>query len=78
MKGDNWKWIFTFFVLSITIGWAVFLVETVKNAANNPTSGGVIEASGVGVLLGALITWVGITVNYFFRKKPPTDGQNGR
>ena len=66
---ENCKWIYTFALLLITICWAVFTVFVVKEAVSDPTPVNVIEASGTGVLLGALISWNNDVKQYWFRKK---------
>lgn len=72
MKSEYFKWIFTFFLLLVTIGWAVFTVLVVKSVVAAPTAAGVLEASGTSVLLGALIGWNSLVVQFWFRKKGPT------
>lgn len=71
-QGNRPKWVYTFFLLLVTVGWAVFCVLTIKNAVAMPTSASVLEASGTSVLLGALITWNAAVVQYWFRKKSPS------
>ena len=61
------KWLYTFVMLFATIAWAYYLLTVTLKSDN------VVEAAGVGVLLGSLITWTGMTVNYYFRKKSPPD-----
>jgi len=74
MKKDIVKWIYTFFLLTATIGWSAFCVLTIKSALSAPTQQNVLEVAGVTVLLGALITWCGNVNQYWFRKKdPPAD-----
>ncbi len=74
LKGDYPKWVYTFLLLLITIGWAGFLVKVIESTLADPNAAKIIEVSGVSVLLGALITW-NVTVNgYWFRKAPPKDG----
>ncbi len=71
MQAENLKWIYTFVLLAVTIGWAVFTVMVVKDALANPSDVGVLEASGTSVLLGALIGWNALVIQYWFRKKTP-------
>ena len=70
-RGDILKWVYTFVLLGVTIGWAVFVVEVVRDAMAEPTASGVLEASGTGVLLGALIGWNAVIIQFWFRKKGP-------
>lgn len=70
MKDAKIKWVYTFFLLIITILWAMFCVWTVKKAMSNPTPVSVLEVAGVGPLLGALITWCGDVKQFWFRKQP--------
>ena len=73
-RGDIPKWIYTFTLLVATLWWARFLVLTVKGVITQPTELGIIEVAGVGVLLGALLSWNANIVQYWFRKAPPKDG----
>ena len=69
---ERMKWLYTFFLLIVTLGWAVFLVFTVWDAITfGPEPLDVVAAAGVGVLLGALIAWNGTVNQYWFRKKGP-------
>ena len=71
---DNFmKWLYTFFLLSLTIFWAMFTVWIVSKAMDLPNPGKVLEASGASVLLGMLITLNVNTNQYWFRKKSPDD-----
>lgn len=72
MKPDTWKWLYTFVLLLVTLGWAIFTVVVIKGVMAEPTAVGVLEASGTSVFLGALIAWNGNVNQYWFRKKPPT------
>jgi len=71
MKPEWMKWVYTFFLLIATIGWAVFCVIIVRNALTAPTQLGILEVAGVTVLLGALIAWNANVNQYWFRKKTP-------
>ena len=73
-KGDTPKWVYSFVLLFLTLGWAGFLVWLVKDTIANPNAVKVIEVTGVSALLGALITWNQSIVSYWFRKAPPKDG----
>lgn len=70
MYDDRYKWAYTFVLLLVTIFWSVFTVFIVRDALHEPSTIGVIEASGTSVLLGALIAWNGNVNQYYFRKKP--------
>ena len=72
---DKMKWLYTFFLLLVTIAWAVFSVMVVKSAIAAPTATGVLEASGTSVLLGALIGWNSLVIQFWFRKRPTNEGQ---
>ena len=69
LTSENCKWIYTFLLLIMTMAWATFTIFAVKDALNEPTPINVIEASGSGVLLGALIAWNNDVKQYWFRKK---------
>jgi len=72
---EKMKWLYTFFLLIVMIGWAVFLVKIVMNALVAPEPIDVIGAAGVGVLLGAMIVWNGNVNKHWFggEKKPPEE-----
>jgi len=65
------KWVYSFVMLIVMLLWACVCLWVTWEAVQNPTSIGVIEASGTGVLLGALISWNANVNNYWFRKKLP-------
>ncbi|KKL86392.1 hypothetical protein LCGC14_1945200 [marine sediment metagenome] len=71
MQAEKMKWVYTFVMLLVTLGWAVFTVLIVKGALAEPSEAGILEASGTSVLLGALIGWNALVVQYWFRKKTP-------
>lgn len=71
MKGDGMKWLYTFVLLAVTLGWAIFTVFTVREAIIAPEAINVIEVSGTSVLLGALIAWNANVNQFWFRKKSP-------
>ena len=58
------KWLYTFLLLIGTIGWGAWLLQ--KGIQNISA----IEGTGVGVLLGALLTNLSNVNQYWFRKKP--------
>jgi hypothetical protein len=70
MKGENLKWAYSFYLLTITIAWASFTVWIVRDTVNNPSPVGVLETSGATGLLGALSTWNAIVIQHWFRKRP--------
>ncbi len=74
LKGDIPKWVYTFLLLLLTIGWARFLVKVIQDTLADPNVAKIMEVSGVSVLLGALIVWNGTVNSYWFRKAPPKDG----
>ncbi|KKL44778.1 hypothetical protein LCGC14_2362300, partial [marine sediment metagenome] len=67
MQADKMKWVYTFVLLAVTLGWAVFTVVIVRSALAEPSEVGVLEASGTSVFLGALISWDALVVQYWFR-----------
>lgn len=69
MTVDRCKWFYTYLLLLLTVAWATFTIVTVKEALQEPTPVNVIEASGSGVLLGALIAWNNDVKQHWFRKK---------
>ena len=74
MKSQGFKQLFAFTMLAATIGWAVFAVLITKATMAQPTATGVLEVAGMGVVIGALITWTSSVVQFFYRKKGPDEG----
>lgn len=70
MKGDGWKWVYSFVMLIATVGWACFTMTVVRSAIAEPSVIGILEASGTNILLGALIGWNTTIVYHWFRKRP--------
>ncbi len=73
MKGDNMKWLYSFILLGVTLVWSVFLVLIIRNAVGSPTPAGIIAAAEVGGLEGFLISGNMLIIQYWFRKKGPTN-----
>lgn len=68
MNADNFKQLYAFVMLIITVAWAAFTVYTVDRSMDKPEPIDVLAASGSGVLLGALINWNGDIKQFWFRK----------
>ncbi|HUV52894.1 MAG TPA: hypothetical protein VMW64_07450 [Dehalococcoidia bacterium] len=69
------RWAYTFVLLFTTLGWAYFLIKSVEWAVAAKTDVSIIEAAGVGTVLGVLLT-LNVNVNqFFFRKRPSTDSK---
>lgn len=74
-RTDLLKWIYSFYLLTITMAWGAFTVMVVFNAMNFPSPANVLEAAGASTLTGALLTWNGLVVIHWFRKKNPEEGK---
>ncbi len=72
---EKMKWLYTFYLFTITMLWAAFLVWFVWNASAAPQPVDMLAASGVGVLLGALLSWNANVNKHWFggEKKPPEE-----
>ncbi|GAI68134.1 hypothetical protein ES703_71939 [subsurface metagenome] len=71
MIRDIIKWVFTFTMIGVTVGWGVFCVNTIFAAMQEPIAASdVLATAGVSALMGALITWDALIVQFWFRKKP--------
>ena len=68
---DRIRWRFAFFVLAITVGWAIFAVWMTWRAICMATTMDILAAAGTNVLLGAMINWSGNVVQFYFRRKKP-------
>jgi len=53
----------------------MFTVLIVKSCMATPSTISVVEASGVSVLMGGLITWSGLIIQHWFRKKNAEEGK---
>jgi hypothetical protein len=71
---DTMKWIFSFLMIGVTLGWGIFSVNTIFNAFQLPIeSVDVIASAGVSGVMGSLLTFDALIVQYWFRKKPSAD-----
>lgn len=69
LKLDNrMKWRCTFFLISLAVALYVFMMVAIGKGIITLSA---IEAIGVGTLGGFLITSSALTVQYWFRRKPP-------
>lgn len=71
MGDDKFKQIYSLFILTVTIGWAVFCVWITYQAVSNLQATDVLASAGANVLLGALINWCGNVNQYWFRRAKP-------
>jgi hypothetical protein len=61
---------FTIILLAITFLWAVVSLLITREALNEATTQSILVSSGTDTLLGALLSWNVLTIQYWFRKKP--------
>ena len=79
MKDSKFKQAYAFTNLALVTFWAIFLLVIVIRAyLIAPGLGDIVAAAGVGVLLGAFITWNSNINQHYFRKrqdesKPPEE-----
>ena len=71
MNDEKFKQVYSFFVLGVTIGWAVFCVWITYRACAELQAVDVLASAGANVLLGALINWVGNVNQFWFRRAKP-------
>jgi hypothetical protein len=72
MQPSDWlKWLYTFVLLGVTIGWGVFCVNVIRAALLIPSVTGILETAGVASVMGALISWNALVIQHWFRKKSP-------
>jgi hypothetical protein len=68
---DIMKWIFSFVMMGLTVGWGVFSVNTVFCALQIPIEAtDIFSVAGVSTFMGSLLTFDALIVQYWFRKKP--------
>ena len=65
------RWIYTYIALGFLMGWGIYLMEKIPEMLENPTSGDVFKALGIGAITTVLTVVVLLTVQYHFRKRPP-------
>lgn len=68
---EKLKWLYSFAVLIVTVGWAMFTLIFVANAIDKQSAASIMAASGASLLLGAMISWNGLIVQHWFRKSKP-------
>ena len=68
---DTLKWAYSFVMLAVLIGWAVFSVLIVRDAIAAPDAAGIMEVAGVSAVTGALITLNTLIAQHWFRKATP-------
>lgn len=73
MKGDFPKWLFTFTLLLVTVGWFLICIQVAANALLNPTTVNILEVAGASAFGGALISWMALCIQYWFRKSAPKE-----
>ena len=72
---DILKWVFTFVMIGVTVGWGVFCVNTITAAMQLPIAAGdVLASAGVSAVMGAFLVWDALIVQFWFRKKPSEGG----
>lgn len=67
------KWSYAFAMLGATLFWAYVSLNRLEQALATGLPTDVLVSSVVSVLLGALITWEGQVVTFYFRKSGPDD-----
>lgn len=73
MKGDLPKWLFTFTLLLVIIGWAFVCLQVVSNSLQSPTPSDILATAGVSGVMGSLLTWETLMIQYWFRKAAPKE-----
>ena len=78
MVQDNpkFKEILTLLLLALTMGWGVFAVLMTYKALCTLDQVSVLASAGADVILGSLITWTGLSIQYWIRKRPGDSDAN--
>jgi len=74
MQSEQFKQLFTLVTLVVTVFWAGFCVWITEKAATDKLTVDILAAAGANVLLGALINWTTLCVQFWFRKAKPKEG----
>ena len=69
-RGDFAKWVYTFVLLFLTVGWAGYVLRILQHTAADPNIARIVELSGASGLLGAMMTWNATIIYFWFRKQP--------
>ena len=75
MKGEQFKQVYAFVTLALTVLWAAFCVWITYQAVATKETLNILGAAGADALLGALIVWTGNINQHYFRKAKPPEGQ---
>lgn len=78
LKGDWPRWLYAFTLLFITVGWAAYVLQVLRWTSNEPNIGRILELSGASGVMATLLTLLTLTVQFFFRKAPPSLPSPGR
>jgi len=76
MKDEQFKQIYAFATLGITIIWAGFCVWITYQAVVSKLTADILVSAGANALLGALIVWNGNINQHYFRKAKPNGEPN--
>jgi hypothetical protein len=76
MKDEQFKQVYAFVNLGITVIWAGFCVWITYQAVVSKLTVDILVSAGANALLGALIAWNGNIVQFFFRKAKPNGDPN--
>ena len=71
MTDEHFKQRFAFILLFTTVLWALLSLVVTYIALRTKTDVTILAAAGVDGLLGALITWNALVIQFFFRKAKP-------
>lgn len=80
MKGQIFKWAYSYLLLLATLGWGYITILSVMQALREKLDGDIIAAAGASGVMGGLMALNALVVQHWFRKalpedtKPPTVG----
>lgn len=75
MNDEQFKWLYAFVNLAVTVAWGVFCAWVTYRAAESKLAVDILTSAGVNVLLGAMIAWHGNIVQFFYRRAKPNGEQ---
>ena len=74
MKFDAYmKWLYSFALLGLTVGWGWFTTDRVMIALREGLPTDILVAVAATGLLGSLTTWESLVVQHYFRKAKPEE-----
>ncbi len=73
MKGLVMKWVYSYLLLLMSLGWGLVTILLVMQALREKLNGDIIAAAGASSVMGGLMALNALVVQHWFRKALPQD-----